>query len=94
MVDLPVRQCEFCGKEFTPKTRTNRFCPGPHYRTCVVCGKKFEVDVYQPSLSCSKACSRGLIDYEDRQRKHDATVMERYGVKNVSQVAEVKAKKA
>ena len=160
MVDLPVRQCEFCGKEFTPKMRTNRFCPGPHYtecevcggqvlqrkpgvkilrfcskkcsgvyhrahrpvvecvcqfdgcgreftadrstakycpgphyRTCVVCGKKFEVDVYQPSLSCSKACSRGLIDYEARQRKHDATVTERYGVKNVSQVAEVKAKK-
>ena len=125
MVDLPVRQCEFCGKEFTPRTRTNRFCPGPHYtecevcggpvlqgkpgvkilrfcskkcpgphyRTCVVCGKEFEVDVYQPSLSCSKACSRGLIDYEARQRKHDATVMERYGVKNVSQVAEVKAKK-
>ena len=35
--------CEYCGKEFYSDSSTAKYCPGPHYARCAVCGKEFEV---------------------------------------------------
>lgn len=32
-----ARACKECGKMFTPKGR-EKYCPGPHYRPCPICG--------------------------------------------------------
>lgn len=63
------KKCEQCGKDFSGLTQS-RFCsPGCKtkwryaagfdrvIRECVVCGKKFEVNKYLGSKSCSRKCA-------------------------------------
>ena len=38
-----MRACVACGKMFMPKGR-ERYCPGPHYLPCPVCGKPVEIE--------------------------------------------------
>ena len=47
-VQLTERICAFCGKPFIAKG-TAKYCEGPHYTNCVVCGKPFEWDKKFPS---------------------------------------------
>ena len=70
-----VKICQECGKEFEATNGMQKFCKGPHYRKCAVCGNIFEVSKYHltakdAKTTCSKQCSCEL-------RKK--TNMERYG---------------
>jgi len=55
-----TRICEECGKVFWPRGSRSRFCDGPHYRKCVICGKEAEVPFDKLSskhaFTCSKEC--------------------------------------
>ncbi len=57
-----IKICDECGKEFEAKSSRNRFCRGPHYQTCVICGKVFEYTCSpnDKPLTCSKACRQEL----------------------------------
>ena len=61
----PTKRCEFCGKEFTPKSNNQRYCKGPHYRTCPVCGKEYLEDnvenLKRHPVACSYECRAKLI---------------------------------
>ena len=50
-----VKICPECGKTFTSATK--KYCDGPHYRNCEVCGTLFEINVLQPRRCCSKECT-------------------------------------
>ena len=62
--------CKLCGKEFESTKAGSKFCCNAHKtryrkslgldnetRKCVVCGKKFSANKYQPTKTCSKECS-------------------------------------
>lgn len=58
-----VKKCVVCGKEFETRYKHSKFCKGPHYRTCPVCGKTFQIDdriayCYDnwDKVCCSKKC--------------------------------------
>ena len=61
----PTKKCEFCGKEFIPKSNNQRYCKGPHYRKCPVCGKEYLEDnvenLKRPPVACSYECRATLI---------------------------------
>lgn len=83
---MKIKICDECGAEFVPKTARQRFCKGPHLQICKVCGAKFEYScspVDKPN-TCSKKC-------KEEYRKH--VIKQKYGVENVSQIPEVRAKK-
>ena len=53
---MAIKKCEICGKEFIDYGR-GKYCNGPHYSTCVVCGKEFEYEVrHKKPLTCSNNC--------------------------------------
>lgn len=85
--------CKWCGKEFHPKSARDVYCEGPHYQTCEVCGKQFEVkDVSRVDVTktCSDECRYKLMvskQDKDAIRKHlKETMQERYGVDNAMQL--------
>lgn len=48
-----ARACKECGKMFTPKGR-ERYCPGPHYRPCPICGVEVLVKyLSDPPAKCN-----------------------------------------
>ena len=53
------RVCAYCGKEFLG-SGTSKYCEGPHYKKCAVCGKQFEVDVRNIKETCSPGCASKL----------------------------------
>lgn len=63
--------CKLCGKEFKPINSQNVYCPGPHYRKCVICGKEFEFNVRRQSKNktCSTECCQYLRFHEYRKMK-------------------------
>ena len=89
--------CPLCGKEFDAYGR-QKYCKGPHYRTCIECGKQFEVTPKHLSQEfCSKKC-RGMHDKRTGKSKQNSekakeTWKEKYGVENVAQLDSVKEKK-
>ena len=54
-----IRYCKYCGKPFDA-SGTQVYCNGPHYATCIICGKQFEVNPKQPKQCCSRECSAKL----------------------------------
>lgn len=84
-----IKKCKFCGKEFTPKSSRDLYCPGPHYKTCEVCGKQFEIlDVSRPDIAktCSDECRYKLmVEHQDKDaiKQHvKETMKAKYGVDN------------
>lgn len=81
------RICEYCGKPFYSASSTAKYCEGPHYKKCVICGAEFEItsDVlgskYAPS-TCSEACKQKLIVQ---------TNLSKYGAEHASQLPESRA---
>lgn len=69
---LLTKVCQYCGKEFTTIFNRAKFCPGPHYATCEICGKQFEIDVTAGEIpkTCSTECA-------NERRKQ--TCLEKYG---------------
>lgn len=76
--------CKLCGKPFISSNGKSLYCPGPHYRDCVICGKPFELkSVDSTTLCCSAACTTIL---------RSQTNLEKYGVSVASQSVDAKAK--
>lgn len=91
-----VCQMDGCGKTFMSDRKTSKFCPGPHYRNCVVCGKEFELSMFNrnnPASTCSRKCAQATVDQEQQQQNYLKTMREKYGVDNISQLEEIKDKK-
>lgn len=86
------RACEYCGKLFTPKTKFDRYCSGPHYKKCEVCGKEFEFDIlyYKGIKTCSKECRYKLAtdnrDIPTMVQNLESTMLVKYGVKHAMNI--------
>ena len=80
-----TRICEECGKEFTPRSGTQRYCAGPHVTYCKECGKliEYKCSPREKPQYCSKTC---------RELGKKKSNLLKYGVENVSQLAAVKQK--
>ena len=52
-----TRTCELCGKEFHPRSNTQKICDGIHYRNCVTCGKRFILDTSKLRADWPETCS-------------------------------------
>lgn len=69
-----VKNCEFCGKEFIANSNRQRYCKGPHYRICPICGRTYIEDnvenLKRPPIACS---------YECRVKKSQKTNLKKYG---------------
>jgi len=80
--------CEYCGKEFETKSGTKKYCNGPHYRKCVICGAEFQIpndqiNSKEPKRCCSRKCSKQLTE---------RTNIEKYGSAHPAGNAEIQAK--
>lgn len=85
-IQKQVKTCELCGKEFTSTSALARYCEGPHYRPCPVCGKLVEVErgkEYEPPKCCSAECTNKL---------REQTCLEKYGVRIASQAEQAREK--
>ena len=68
------KTCEFCGKKFIAHSNRTRYCKGPHYRTCPICGKEYLEDNVENLKRPPVACS-----YECRAKKTRKTSLQKYG---------------
>ena len=76
------RICPKCGKEFQPRRSNQQYCDGPHYKTCVSCGKKFvETPHNIDNQTCSEPCRQKLIA---------RTSLERFGETNIFKTEQFK----
>lgn len=54
MTSMIQKECAACGKLFQPKGR-ERYCPGPHYKPCPVCGELVVATYWSdPPKRCDK----------------------------------------
>lgn len=89
---LLKKKCKYCGKEFTPKSVRDVYCYDKHYKTCVICGKSFEIDVRarQSTQTCSKDCFVKLqLSHRDLAAEHEkqkAVLLAKYGVDNSAKI--------
>ena len=83
---LEMRKCQSCGKLYRPRRKDQKFCSGPHYGICKICGKQFEYrgDPNAIPNTCGKEC---------RKKFRVKKLQETYGVVNVSQIESVRSKK-
>lgn len=79
------RKCLECGREFIPRSGTQRYCDGPHTTYCKICGKEIQ-------YTCSPNVKPNYCSQECINKGHEQTVMKRYGVKNVSELQSVRDK--
>jgi hypothetical protein len=94
---LIEKHCLYCGKLFLPNSPSVKTCCKEHgylyrsttsqkpikmYRICKVCGGVFKDPTYSRK-TCSKECDKSL---------KEQTTMERFGVKNIMHLEEVKQK--
>lgn len=85
--------CAYCGKQFLPKGRNasrQKYCEGPHYTTCQVCGKQIEIKnigAYGIPKTCSTQCTNKLKHVNMMK-----TMKSRYGASNPSQIKEFRDK--
>ena len=87
------RICAYCGKPFTPEGRNakrQKYCKGPHFAVCEVCGKRFEIaNIGSTGVpkTCSKECSSKLKNLNMQK-----SLQAKYGASNPSQIPEIHAK--
>lgn len=76
--------CQYCGKEYYHWNGKSKYCEGPHYTTCKICGKQFEITPgVTKTVVCSKECKKELTR---------RTNLERYGTEVPSKNVEVRKK--
>lgn len=76
MKTLEMKKCKECGKLFMPTSNKQKYCSGPHFRPCPVCGKLvFAKYLSDPARCCSGVCKSklGKLNKED---VHVAEVMQ------------------
>ena len=57
-----TKKCELCGAIFITTNYRAKYCPGPHYRKCIICGKEFELtydQIMNKTQTCSEECRIG-----------------------------------
>ena len=57
-----TKKCELCGSVFITSNCRAKYCLGPHYRNCIVCGKEFELtydQIMNNTQTCSEECRIG-----------------------------------
>lgn len=90
--DKVKKICDCCGKEFTPNHPLEKYCQGPHFKTCAVCGNEFEYDVRSQKniQTCSQECHDKLIiqntDIPSRTEAQRKSIIEKYGVDNSAKI--------
>jgi len=102
--DLQVRMphkctCILCGDTFYSNVKGAKTCKKEHHRKCVVCGEDFIVNRDDIRDTCSPKCSsiykfgtEHPLQSKKVRDKINATIAERYGVTNVSQLDDHRAK--
>lgn len=82
---MKEKKCLECGRMFTPRCGTQRYCDGPHLTRCKCCDRIFyyTCSPKEKPNYCSKQCIN-----EGKK----LTVRNKYGVDNVSQLPETKDK--
>lgn len=90
--------CEMCNQEFQAKSRLKRFCDRPHYATCCICGKVFELpnnnlSYYLSKLdhvTCGGECKGKLANQNlkpgERAKQIKQGMQKRHGVDNPGQL--------
>lgn len=101
------RKCEYCGKEFVPNSARQKYCEGPHYGPCPICGKLVEIkEMSKGPSTCSEECRLKLAEKTSLERygasnvfaseygkaKIKQTMMDNYGVEHALQVKSIKMK--
>lgn len=94
-ISKQTRICKWCGKEFVPKEWRDAYCDGPHYKTCVICGKTVEFDPRKHRIEESRTCSpKCRYKLQKRNTNLDQMVenlkksmLEKYGVINPMQLS-------
>ena len=54
--------CAYCGKEFIATHTSQKYCKGPHYRKCEVCGKEFEFKI-PANIAYALGCIMGGVNW-------------------------------
>lgn len=76
--------CEICGKIFYSSSNTAKYCEGPHYRSCPICGKLIEFhSLRDPITTCSSTCATKL---------REKTCFDTFGTRVASQCEDVRHK--
>lgn len=88
--------CRMCGQEFQARMPHAKVCEACKNRPCEICGKPFKhVEPYD-QRACSPECRHKLrIDPKNvaqKEAKKRASLLEKYGVDNVSKLPEVRKK--
>lgn len=92
--------CVLCGKEFTPRSSTQKICDDIHYAQCEVCGKEFKIDTSKElRRTCSEECHTKLrfangnpFANPASREKAKQTMLDKYGVEHPMHSDEIKAK--
>lgn len=88
--------CRLCGKAFKSNVSFATVCSDQHYGTCVVCGKKFELNYPYTRKTCSQKCRaelasrttenkfgyKTILATPEIQEKSREAIEEKYGTKN------------
>lgn len=78
MTERQKKVCEYCGKLYTPQSNNSKYCKGPHYKTCPICGTQVLITNNHYLTHELKSCNNP----ECLKKAREKTSMERYGVKN------------
>lgn len=76
-----TRVCKICGKEFQPKSGSQKICSENHYINCEVCGKPMIWNSLLPPQPCSKECRRIRTKIKN---------IEKFGVEHLMQDSDIK----
>lgn len=83
-ISTKLKVCKICGKEFKSESNTAKYCPGPHYRPCPICGKPVEFhSLSEPVRCCSSEC---------KEKQKEKTCLVRYGEDVAAKSEAVRAK--
>ena len=67
--------CAFCNQPFTTTSATKKFCDRQHFKTCVICGKSFEI----PNNRLSEKDASSTCSQECRSTLRKQTNLSKYG---------------
>ena len=88
MVERAKKRCEYCGKLYTPKSNNSKYCRGPHYKTCPICGTQVLITNNHYLIHDLKSCNNP----DCLKKARENTSLERYGVKSAGNSAQAREK--
>lgn len=92
-VNLDNKFCAYCKAEFTPKSKSQKYCKSKHMKICEVCGVKFEVKrLNSPPRTCGQSCGSALSHTSKSREKRRLNSLEKHGTEHPFQAESVKTK--